>query len=190
MNKDARATPVRATSAGAPAWIFGYGSLIWRPDFPFIAQRPALLRGWRRRFWQASPDHRGVPDAPGRVVTLVEEAGAHCWGMAFLTAATEREAILAALDIREQNGYEREEVMVALEGKDTVSALTYIAGPANPSFVGPAPLQDMATQIARSHGPSGANRDYLRELAANLSRLDIEDEEIMNLSRAVEALRA
>ena len=63
-------------------WIFGYGSLIWRPDFDWIEAAPASIEGWERRFWQGSHDHRGVPDAPGRVVTLIPQANAYCDGMA------------------------------------------------------------------------------------------------------------
>ncbi|RZA31933.1 MAG: gamma-glutamylcyclotransferase, partial [Lysobacteraceae bacterium] len=68
----------------ASVWLFGYGSLIWKADFPYIERRPASIGGWSRRFWQGSHDHRGTGSAPGRVVTLVAEDGATCHGMAYL----------------------------------------------------------------------------------------------------------
>ncbi len=168
-----------------PCWIFGYGSLIWRPDFPFLESRRALLSGWRRRFWQASPDHRGVPEAPGRVVTLVREQDAVCGGLAFLPAAHDWPAIIAALDVREQNGYAVHAVELAFDDGSRVAGITYVAGPHNPSFVGPAPLHEMAAQIARSHGPSGPNLEYLLQLAHVLEQHGIHDEEVHALSRAV-----
>jgi cation transport regulator ChaC len=65
-------------------WLFGYGSLIFKADFPWQQRRPASIRHWQRRFWQGSHDHRGTPQQPGRVVTLVPEQDARCDGMAYL----------------------------------------------------------------------------------------------------------
>ena len=64
-------------------WVFGYGSVIWKPAFEFVESVPATLSGYTRRFWQGSPDHRGTPEEPGRVVTLVAELHGICHGRAF-----------------------------------------------------------------------------------------------------------
>lgn len=166
-------------------WIFGYGSLIWRPDFEYREQQPAQLHGWQRRFWQASPDHRGVPQAPGRVVTLVRDAESVCHGMAFLPAAKDWSRIIALLDVRERNGYELHHVEVVFDDGQARPAVTYVAGPQNPSFVGPAPFEEMVEQIAHAHGPSGANREYVLELSAKLADLGVHDDEVHALSDAL-----
>lgn len=164
-------------------WIFGYGSLIWRPDFAYLERHPARLRGWQRRFWQGSHDHRGWPDRPGRVVTLVPAAG-HCDGMAYRVDQTTAEQIFAALDHREKNGYERHEVTLELAPGGRVDALVYIAATDNHAYLGPAPLVDMARQIAHSAGPSGRNLDYLLDLAAALRDLGSHDDHVFELECA------
>ena len=65
-------------------WLFGYGSLIFKPDFAYLERRPATIAGWTRRFWQGSHDHRGTETAPGRVATLIAQPDAQCAGMAYL----------------------------------------------------------------------------------------------------------
>lgn len=168
-------------------WIFGYGSLIWRPAFAYETARRAALRGWRRRFWQASPDHRGVPAAPGRVVTLVREAEAVCWGVAFRAPAADWARIVAELDHRERNGYERMTVDIEFDDGARERALTYVAHPHNPSFVGPAALPEMVAQIATAVGPSGSNREYVERLAAHLAELGVHDDEVHGLCAALDA---
>lgn len=172
---------------GAPLtrriWVFGYGSLIWRPDFPFAARRVAHLADWSRRFWQGSHDHRGVPEAPGRVVTLVRESGARCLGNAYLVD----EAVFAHLDHREKNGYERFDVSIEIDSSG-VDAVTYIAPPDNHAYLGPAPLDDVARQIVSSHGPSGSNLEYLLRLAQALRDLDARDDHVFELEARVRAL--
>ncbi len=84
-------------------WLFGYGSLIYLVDFPYLESRTAIIHGWSRRFWQGSHDHRGTEANPGRVVTLIEEQGALCGGVAFRVEAS----VFEQLDEREKNGYLR-----------------------------------------------------------------------------------
>lgn len=162
-------------------WLFGYGSLIFRPDFPFLAQRPARLLGHARRFWQASVDHRGTPQQPGRVVTLIEQAGAAVDGVAFLITP----AVFAHLDERERNGYLRLALPLHFDDGSQVLGLTYVARQDNPAYLGPASEQEIAQQIARAHGPSGPNRDYLLQLAQALRALGSDDPHVFALERAV-----
>ena len=80
---------VHSAADGAPNtdWIFGFGSLITNPGFDYDATvQPACIRGYRRVFHQGSTDHRGVPEAPGRTVTLEECEGGVTWGAAFRLA--------------------------------------------------------------------------------------------------------
>lgn len=109
-------------------WIFGYGSLIWKPPegFHHVEETAGFIKGWERRFWQGSTDHRGIPGAPGLVATLLRgdrlrseehaasggEEDSICWGKAYAYGEDERERIIQYLDFREKNGYERTQVDV------------------------------------------------------------------------------
>jgi cation transport regulator ChaC len=168
-------------------WVFGYGSLVWRPAFVFEDRASGFIRGFARRFWQGSPDHRGVPDDPGRVVTLVPDAEAICWGMAYRVAEPVWDDVVRALDDRESGGFERYELAVGFagEGREPVEALVYVATEGNPNFLGPAPLEEMARQVRRARGKSGTNADYVHQLALALRELGAEDEHVFGLAEAI-----
>lgn len=166
-------------------WIFGYGSLIYKVDFPYVERQTALLCGWSRRFWQGSQDHRGTPDAPGRVVTLIREPKARCRGVAYLV----NESVFEHLDHREKNGYERHQTQLLLEESDaTVSGTFYIATSDNPAFLGDGSDQHLAQHIANSAGPSGSNADYLLSLANALRNIGEHDDHVMRLEHALLSL--
>lgn len=148
-------------------WLFGYGSLIFKADFPFIERRPASISGWTRRFWQGSHDHRGTQTAPGRVATIIAQPGAVCNGMAYLITPE----MFDHLDQREKNGYLRLTTDITFEDGSSVEGLVYIATEYNTAYLGAASELEIARQIARSKGPSGPNRDYLNDLAAALREL-------------------
>ena len=164
-------------------WVFGYGSLVWRPDIAFRERRIARVRGWKRRFWQGSHDHRGVPHAPGRVVTLVPDPDVSCEGMAYLIDGSVAESTFEGLDHREKNGYERHDVRLEFRGGSARDGVVYIAPAGNHAWLGPAPEDEMVAQIRRSAGPSGANLDYLRELGVALRELEIDDPHVFRLER-------
>lgn len=172
-------------------WIFGYGSLIWRPGIPFVQKRKAIGRGWSRRFWQLSPDHRGTVARPGRVVTLVPDKLCDCVGMAFGIGDKNWDEVITNLDDREKNGYERHLVKLSFEDSVQGAALTYVAGPGNPSY-SPFVSADgaVAQQVLEAVGPSGTNLDYLIRLNQSLVDMDTHDPEVSSLLDAVLKLQA
>jgi len=171
----------------SPGWIFGYGSLVWRPAFAYRRRRAAFVRGFARRFWQGSTDHRGNPGAPGRVVTLIEDGAALCWGAAYELEPDSAPDVLAALDHREKGGYERLELTLHLhEDGALVGAepgLVYVATPDNHNYLGPAPLERIAGQVRGSTGPSGHNLEYVLRLADSLREMSATDEHVFALER-------
>ncbi|KAG0350415.1 Cation transport regulator-like protein 2 [Podila minutissima] len=165
-------------------WLFGYGSLIWRPDLEYEDSKAGYIKGHVRRFWQSSTDHRGTEEAPGRVVTLIpfdefsEKFTDHdqhstdqddiTWGVAYKIPESKVAETKAYLDHREKNGYETHFLDIYQPGSDVPiveKAIVYIGSTDNSEFAGPAPLENIAKQIYYSRGPSGANKDYLLNLA-------------------------
>ena len=174
------------------AWIFGYGSLIWNPGFSFIDRRIGYIRGWARRFYQGSTDHRGVPGSPGRVVTLVADETATCWGAAHQVASSSVDSVLSYLDYREKGGFRRHRVDFYANTSDDQHALqgvcVYVAESENPNYLGPASLSEIAQQIFRAKGPSGPNAEYLIELAEGLRAIGVSDEHVFSLEQQVRLL--
>lgn len=162
-------------------WIFGYGSLVWRPDFPHVEAVPAWSGGYRRRFWQSSTDHRGTPERPGRVATLIETPGARVRGMAYRIRPESRHAVLDYLDYREKNGYLRRRLDLLLDDGRRIAAITYIADPAGEHYAGPAAMPDMLRQIADAAGPSGTNVEYVLRLADALRLLGVAEDDVYAL---------
>lgn len=167
-------------------WVFGYGSLIYKADFAFIERHPARIRGWSRRFWQGSHDHRGTPEAPGRVVTLIAEADAICAGMAYLITPE----VFDHLDWREKNGYLRHAVKIEFRDGGHAEGLVYIADGSNAAFLGHATEAEIARHIADAEGPSGLNRDYLIHLADALRELGEQDAHVFAIEQHLKQLEA
>jgi len=181
-------TPLFGT---ADVWVFGYGSLIFRAEFPFVERRVATIRGFSRRFWQRSPDHRGTPEAPGLVVTLIEDQASSVLGVAYRIAREQAYAVLTELDQRERAGYER--AFVELEFSQApfghARALLYRARAENPGFLANADEQSIAEIVRGARGPSGDNASYVRQLAQALRELGADDRHVFTIERLLAETR-
>ena len=184
-------------------WLFGYGSLIYKVDFPFIAKRPASINGWKRRFWQGSHDHRGTPESPGRVATLIEAEGEECLGVAYQVTAD----VFEHLDHREKNGYLRYQIDIHFNlgrqfspgeqfnlSKQTKvekkKGLVYIAPTNNAAYLGAASEEEIAQHIYRSSGPSGPNREYVFLLADALREMKEDDSHVFKIEYFLKQLES
>jgi glutathione-specific gamma-glutamylcyclotransferase len=144
-------------------WVFGYGSLMWRPGFPFIEQVPARLIGEHRALCVYSFVHRGTPEKPGLVLGL--DRGGACRGVAFRVAEKHRADTIAYLRAREQVTSVYREVMRSVwlenEPRQRVSALAYVVDRGHVQYAGRLTLADQLRYVRQGHGQSGANRDYV-----------------------------
>lgn len=167
-------------------WLFGYGSLIYKAGFDYIRRAPATISGWQRRFWQGSHDHRGTPDAPGRVATLVEAPGVECVGMAYRITP----AVFGHLDHREKNGYLRFSTPMRFADGHEEDGLVYIATSDNDAWLGDSSIEDIARHVQGASGPSGPNRDYVLNLADALRDLNALDPHVFAIADRLRELIA
>jgi len=144
-------------------WVFGYGSLMWRPGFAFIEQVPARLIGEHRALCVYSFVHRGTAEKPGLVLGL--DRGGACRGIAFRVAEKHRAATMAYLRAREQVTSVYREVMRSVwlenEPRQRVSALVYVVDRGHGQYAGRLSLAEQFRHVLQGHGQSGANREYV-----------------------------
>jgi glutathione-specific gamma-glutamylcyclotransferase len=188
-SRTGRATSTQGSLPTVRSYVFGYGSLIWRPSFPFVSRQRAVVAGFRRSFRQASSDHRGTPERPGRVATLISSAQ-HCTVGVVYELPQPATGILEELDHRERAGYERISMQVMLEDGTRACAVTWIAAPGNAYDAGELELGALIPLIASAQGPSGRNDEYVYRLEAALLELEGGDELVSQLSRGLRAHRA
>lgn len=175
----------RAALAGRdPAqdlWIYAYGSLMWDPALHFEEVRRARLAGHRRRFTFRTHIGRGSPECPGLMLSIEPRPG-DCEGLAFRIAADRVETESAILWRREMlRGAYTPRLLPVATPQGGITALVFVSNPAHPDHVAELPLAQTAHTIARAEGVMGRNRDYVDQLARQLSGLGIVDDDIERL---------
>ena len=164
-------------------WVFGYGSLIWRPGFAHVETRRATLRGYRRALCIYSFVHRGTPERPGLVLGL--DRGGSCVGIAFRVPGELRDEVLAYLRERElvTNVYLERSVSVGLDGGEKVSAVTYVADRSHGQYAGSLDEEQAAAVVRGAAGQSGVNEEYVFNTVRHLQALGIRDRWLEGVAR-------
>lgn len=171
---------------GAPIWIFGYGSLLWRPAFQSVEQKLATLIGYHRRFCLVMKRFRGTEECPGLMLAL--DRGGLCRGMAFRLDSASAETDLKGLWKREMvtGGYRpRWSRLKTADGP--LRAITFVANRGNDRYLKPHSMDYAADIIARACGPVGSNAEYLHATHEHLLGLGISDRGLAQLDRLVRA---
>lgn len=156
-------------------WVFGYGSLMWNPGFPFLEQRHATIDGLHRALCIYSWVHRGSRERPGLVLGL--DSGGSCEGVAFRVAGADREHVLGYLRAREQvtSVYLETVQQVQLADGSQESAVTYIADRDHEQYAGALAKEEMLVRVDQSVGQSGENWEYVVNTADHLLQIGIDD---------------
>ncbi len=168
-------------------WIFGYGSLMWRPEFEYTSCQPALLRGAHRALCVYSWVHRGTQQKPGLVLGL--DHGGSCRGMAFCVSPKNRSHVIEYLRAREQVTMVYREawrpIHIGARGNLRVEALCFLVDRRHQQYSGVLSLHEQARLIRQGRGRSGANRDYVLNTVDHLKSLKLHDSGLFALANLI-----
>ncbi|MTJ05507.1 MAG: gamma-glutamylcyclotransferase [Sediminimonas qiaohouensis] len=171
-------------------WVFGYGSLLWKPGFEVAESALAVLPEYHRSFCMRSIHHRGTDEQPGLVLALDQAEGARCHGQALAVPTGRENETLDYLRERElvSAAYLETRLMVDLRDGRRVEAVTFVIDPDHVQYCGALPLEEQAQIIARAEGGMGPNAEYLFNTAAHLRELGIEDADLDWLAARVRGM--
>jgi cation transport protein ChaC len=169
-------------------WVFGYGSLMWRPGFAFESRRRARVYGFHRSLCVYSFVHRGTPERPGLVMGL--DLGGSCEGIAYEVDAAAWQDVLSYLRSREQVTMVYREIScrIRLDGdRGSVDATTYVVDRRHKQYAGKLGFDEQLALIVQGEGQSGACREYVLNTAAHLRTMNIRDGTLEKLAAALQA---
>lgn len=165
-------------------WVFGYGSLMWRPGFEYLHRQPALLDGYHRALSVYSHVHRGTAEQPGLVFGL--DHGGLCHGIAYSVAPENWQETVEYLRAREQVTAvyleSHEKITLTEDGNLSVNALTYLVDRNHQQYAGRLDFDQQLELINQGTGQSGKCRDYVIATASHLEELGVEDERLQALA--------
>ena len=161
-------------------WVYGYASLIWRPEFAFVEERPAVVHGWHRALEMRSNINRGTPELPGLVFALV--AGGSCRGVVYRIDRQHGASELARLWLREMpTGVYDPKWLTCRTALGQVEALGFTLSRNSPSYTGRVPDAQLLQILRTASGRYGTTLDYLLETAHSLRRCGIHDRDVERL---------
>lgn len=164
-------------------WVFGFGSLVWNPGFPYTEAEVATVQGYARRFCVYTHDHRGTWDCPGLVLGLVPAEGGVCRGMGFRVAPGHEAEVQAYLDRRElgDSVYERAWLPTRVADREE-TALTYVADPDHPRCRLDFSTSQAAAIIRQAAGRSGPNTEYVTRTWEGLRAIGVRESHLEALA--------
>ena len=170
-------------------WIFGYASLIWRPDFDFAESRLAKVHGWHRALRMWSRVNRGTPEVPGLVFALL--SGGSCQGVAYRVPREQATDVLVRMWLREMvTGVYDPRWLPCRTTAGPVHALAFTLSRKSPSYTGPMSLQQYHAIFARASGRYGTTLDYVQATGRTLQERGIPDRTLHRLIREYGATQA
>lgn len=204
--------------SGEDLWVFGYGSILWKNgEVERTAEVPAIVRGYRRRFWQGSPCHRGTPERPGIVVSIYgrsewksldidtvdhdqfdndsnpRDEDWIVYGRAFRVTDAYKQIVFDYLVARESGGFDPVCLpLYAPDGTTVVAqrAITFAAPPSTVNFTGFLTHAQIAERILSCVGPSGSNTEYAKRLHETLVADGFPDPHVSAVVRHIDKLQS
>jgi cation transport protein ChaC len=175
---------VLAEHAADDLWIFGYGSLMWNPEFDFDVKRVGAVYGYHRSFGLWSRINRGTPEQPGLVVTL--ERGGSCRGLAYRLRPDRSREQLSALWRREMTmGSYLPRWLDIHSGEEKMVALAFVVNRGCTGYAGKLPMETMVHHIATARGKYGTSAEYLFKTEQALHQHGIRDARVLRLAERV-----